>query len=402
MGTLLNRANSLPLSPRSSFDDAPLAQRECRVAIYDQQDSAASQCLVIDESYVNRFRLPHRPSAAALPSELSRCLDRRNARHTRWINIEGWSPGLADDLTNRFLENHGCLHLDDLGQQTLGGPIRRADSSYFIWLQTSIWYASQEAASWSFMKPCRLRVVVCLPTSTTAGTVITNFLGDPSFAERVSNAFTQELLDNHSMGTEALTCVWALVFSILRLTAQQLNIAWRTFDPLDGNASVIPESDNLAHHLQSANHLARIDRYISGLDEIVAFFDAVRHFQNKQRPSNCNEQEQNLASITARSELESTLAKDRIGHARQMCRTYIQQYESQTSLVSLYPDHHPSRCSRILPPDSVPLHNQNYPAAGQRPPARRPPRHNRNYPCRHDIHLDAVCHDHGILRHECR
>lgn len=325
--TLLDTGDSRPSTARSSFEWNSLAQQACRVTIFDQDD-AADVSFDSWSAYSTKFSVPHGSACSTLPESLKVKLEERHPLRTRWINVEGWSPGLIDDLTDRFLDKPGCLSLQDLEAHAIGGPIHCKNGGTFIWVQTSIWYPRAEAQPWSSMRKCGLRLVVCLPTTDTAATIITNFLAPERFAEKVSNAFTQQLLEDHATGYTALKCAWTISFSILRLAVQQLDVAWKTFDPIERNRNSIPCTDDLPYLLECVNDLARVDRYIYGLLEISGFVDAIRNFEKAQQSSStCT------STVSVQSELESTLTQDRIVHAQQMCKTFVQQYENQISLV---------------------------------------------------------------------
>ena len=249
--TLLDNPGRTSGSTRSSFDSSQFAQSECGVTIFDQPGEDDETTAL--ESYSAKYKINPSQERRGLPLALKSRLDTRDSRRTSWINVEGWSPGLIDDLTDRFLENHGCLGIEDLDSQTLGGPISRKDGSFFIWVQAPIWYATHPDARWSDMRQCRLRLVICLPTASTAGTIITNFLAQPKTAEKVSAAFSRDLLDSHAMGSAALGCAWALAFSILQLMTQQLSVAWKTFDPIDRNRTSTPSTAELKVLLRCVN-----------------------------------------------------------------------------------------------------------------------------------------------------
>ena len=48
----------------------------------------------------------------------------------------------------------------------------------------------------------------------------------------------RRVLGNHSLGRQALGCVWILSFAILRTTAEQVDFAFDAFDPIDSSSSV--------------------------------------------------------------------------------------------------------------------------------------------------------------------
>ncbi|KAK5095049.1 hypothetical protein LTR70_007179 [Exophiala xenobiotica] len=330
---------SLPQDRRSSFTSiresieyAAPVEKGCSVAIFDEAGEEESD----HEISTTSFTLPC-GRLRELPVELRSRLSRRNDQQTRWINYTGWSSSLVDSLSERFLDNHGCLDSHHGSNHSTGGPIKCRDGSHFVWIQNSVWFAPQMSQTWSSVQQCGFRMVIKLPTPRTAGTVITTFTGNQKVVEQVSRALTVKLLDDHSMGKEAMSCVWVLAGSIMRCIITQLARSFHTFDPLD-RVRTIPEMDQLPFMLHQANELARIDRYTSGLSEVLGFFDAVRDFQQSQKPSgSCSNGPQKCYSrISERSNLESNLAKQKITHVQQLCRTYIKQYESHTQMMLSY------------------------------------------------------------------
>lgn len=65
------------------------------------------------------------------------------------------------------------------------------------------------------------------------GTLITNFVGPLNLAEEISTICTANILENHPLGRQALSCVWILAFATLRTIAEQLDFAFEIFDPTD-------------------------------------------------------------------------------------------------------------------------------------------------------------------------
>ena len=112
------------------------------------------------------------------------------------------------------------------------------------------------------------------------------------------------MLEAHSLGHQTLGCVWLLAFAILRVTAEQLNFAFDIFDPIESSSRVsyslvypllaladlaqnpnVPRLHELPYILEKSNRLARIDRYLSGLEEFLSFFISVRqHLPVQQMP----------------------------------------------------------------------------------------------------------------------
>lgn len=319
-------------SIRSSLEYTIPDQKSCNVTIIDETGPEDEIC-----DSVARYML-FTKTLTELPNPLKVHLSTRNEQRTRWINFTGCPDILIDDLAQRYLDEHGCLDSCNMGSHNLGGPIKRKDDSHFIWMQNSIWYVgSKSQHTWSSVRQCGFRMVICLPTAKRAGTVITNFTGRQDTIDQISAALTTDMLDQHSMGREAMSCVWVLACSIMRAITAQLDLAFHNFDPLD-RTHTIPDIVQLPSILQQANELARIDRYTSSLNEVLEFFETVRSFQQNQSlpqndphlPGKC------YSRISERSNLESELAKRKIRHAQQLVRTYIKQYESHVQMMLSY------------------------------------------------------------------
>lgn len=330
--SLLTDAPSPSASVRSSFEYARPDRNLCTIEIFEEPKPGDDVHSCSTKHTLSTKKLPE------LPSALLERLATRDHHKTRWINVTGYSSTLVDDLAQRYLDEHGCLDAAGIGQHTLGGPIKRRDGSHFIWVQSSVWYIGQECRkTWSSVQQCGFRMVICLPTRQKAGTLITNFTGRQEIVDKVSTALTTQLLDQHSMGGEAMGCVWILASSIMRAITAQLDLAFYNFDPLDRICG-IPEIAKLPSMLQQANELARIDRYTSSLNEILEFFRTVRDFQNSQAvvqqdsstPAQCH------SRISERSNMESKFAQHKVRHAQQLCRTYIKQYESHVQMMLSY------------------------------------------------------------------
>lgn len=332
LDSLLPDQRSSFTSIRSSFDCTVPDRKSCEVTVIDELGPEVEGC----ESVARYILLTN--CLTELPSTLEGLLSKRDGQRTRWINFTGQSSLLIDDLAQRYLDEHGCLDSQHVGKQSLGGPIKREDGGHFIWMQNSVWYIGQQSQqSWSSVQQCGFRMVICLPTAKKAGTLITNFVGRQETIDRVSAALTTDMLNQHSMGQEAMSCVWVLACSIMRTITAQLDLAFHNFDPLD-RTHTIPDIVQLPSMLQQANELARIDRYTSSLNEILEFFETVRTFQQSQSsPRHDHDNPERCYSrISERSNLESELAKQKIRHAQQICRTYIKQYESHVQMMLSY------------------------------------------------------------------
>ncbi|KAF2152651.1 hypothetical protein K461DRAFT_150577 [Myriangium duriaei CBS 260.36] len=338
-------SNILPLqvfsqSQRNSFDSLSsstnpinIATQDCMVWIRDgppiDRNASSRDC-----DNVSRFVI-HKGSKS-LPEQLKVCLASRDVQKTRWINHIGWSAPLADELGKRYLEDHNCVH--HFGGESLGGPMRCRSGQYFIWIQTTAIAAPSHEQSWSNMGRCNLSMIVCLPTANMAGTVITGFVGSPTVAQACSHAITAQILQRHATDQDAIKCVWILAYSILRGLSSQLGLAFQALDPLIQAQTHLPHVDQLPTILSLVNDLARIDRYTSSLYEINGFLNATRSFQHDQacigrgniKPANSE------SAIFARSVLEAKLAEQQIQHARQLCQTFIKQYESLAQMMLSY------------------------------------------------------------------
>ena len=273
-------------SPRWSFDEDYYAGRECTVAIRDHvPDNTGSRATPSSNTSYSKHHLhgAYRPGpvrnpiarSAPLPEELMHRLrvwslvlcsvmqltkyETRDVKTTRWINVVGWSASLMTELSKLHLGGHECLtQVGDSSQQVLGGPLRVEDEKEFIWLQTYVGFFGQQApTSWSALQQTELRMVICLPTSTSAGasvnligttrstdtsvgTLITNFVGRASLADQLSNICASQILENHPLGQQALLCVWILAFAILRTVAEQLDFALLFLDPIAEDVCILP------------------------------------------------------------------------------------------------------------------------------------------------------------------
>lgn len=339
-------------SARSSFDLDYWRRHQCDVSIRDEGsvDGGISGDSNTD-TILSRYTILGSPNMG-LPPGLKSELENRVCSRTRWINVVGWSEALMDDLARRYLNDHGCLDLHNLSKQMLGGPVKRSDLGEFVWIQTTIWFLGGRNPMWSSVQQSGFRMIVCMPTRSNAGTLITNFVGKAGLAEEISRICTENVMENHAMGSQALGCVWILAFSILRSIAEQMDFAFQTFDPTTVSPAAMPRMDDLPFLLEKANHLARIDRYISGLEEFSSFFISVRSFQHNRDPDLCRAtpdldptQAYRSRDTRERASFESSLAQQKIVRAQKLCSTFLRQYESLVQMVSL-------RDSELIPPTS--------------------------------------------------
>ncbi|KAL8691226.1 MAG: hypothetical protein Q9218_003502 [Villophora microphyllina] len=295
-------------------------------------------------------------SPRATPAELKERLNARDPRRTRWINVVGLSRPLLAMISQQHLGNHRCLDIDTVSKQILGGPVDLGRQGKFIWLQTEVWFVGKRVPLWSSMRRATLRIVVCLPTATHAGTLITNFVGRARLAQELNDICVRRILQDHSLGCQALGCVWILAFSLLRTIAEQLDFAFEIFDPIDSSSKLpsIPRLDDLPVILEKSNRLARIDRYLSTLEEFASFFLSV---QQLLPPGVTPESQQAFQSRQNREcgSLEASRAREKIQHEQRLCQTYLKQFDTLVQL-SLASDKFFSRGSRD-PSDRVPVPN---------------------------------------------
>ena len=227
---------SASTSLRSSSDNDYLHDQECAICIYDDAPETLDARL---RSSDERFEAFAWQSARPSIAELKERLTTRDPMKTRWINVVGWSRPLLDVISEQHLGDHQCLAVEPISKQMLGGPVDLGSQGRFIWLHTEVWFVGKRAPLWSSIRHTRLRVVVCLPTATHAGTLITNFLGCARLPQELSSLCLQRILRDHSLGRQTLGCVWILAFSLLRFVAEQLDFAFEIFDPIDSSPKVI-------------------------------------------------------------------------------------------------------------------------------------------------------------------
>lgn len=235
-GGLNNLPGSSSASSRSSLDSAYFLDGECAIDIHDDTPAvfnASSSMFNDEQAEASSWQSP-RPT----PTELQERLNARDLMRTRWINVVGLSRPLLAIISEQHLGNHRCLDTDTVSKQILGGPVDLGSRGKFIWLQTEVWFVGKRAPLWSSMRRATLRIVVCLPTSTHAGTLITNFVGRTHLSQELNGICVKRILQDHSLGHRALGCVWILAFSLLRTIAEQLDFAFEIFDPIDSSPNV--------------------------------------------------------------------------------------------------------------------------------------------------------------------
>ncbi|KAL8980946.1 MAG: hypothetical protein Q9205_004118 [Flavoplaca limonia] len=121
--------------------------------------------------------------------------------------------------------------------------------------------------------------------------------------------------------------------------AEQLDFAFEIFDPIESSPEhvYIPKLDDLPLILEKSNRLARVDRYLSSLEEIVAFFTSVRQELSLEstRPWNAPAVPCLTRDVILSANLEVSRAQRKIEHERRLCKTYLRQFDTLVQLVSL-------------------------------------------------------------------
>lgn len=87
--------------------------------------------------------------------------------------------------------------------------------------------------------------------------------------------------------------------------------------------------------LEKANTLARIDRYLSRLEEFALFFISVQALPLiEQTPINeARSPTFRSQRITASAEFEASRARNKISHEQRLCQTYMKQFDTLVQMV---------------------------------------------------------------------
>ena len=212
------------------------------------------------------------------------------------------------------------------------------------------------------------------------GTLITNFVGPLRLAQEISSIYVSRLLDSHALGPQTLGCVWILAFAMLRATAEQLDFAFDVFDPIYSSQQVsgftpcpiigifvnglqlcnIPKLDDLPFILDKSNDLARIDRYLAGLEEFQSFFLSVQQMLASEPILDTGDNCPAFRSARTRksARFEASRAREKIQQEQRLCQTYIRQYNALVQLVSRIPC--PTKNPKLCLPGHFLWHNPNY------------------------------------------
>ncbi|KAL9103039.1 MAG: hypothetical protein Q9163_001869 [Psora crenata] len=272
------------------------------------------------------------------------------------VEVGAYAIGKYKDITKRYLGGHLCLEIGHESRRLLGGPVRTGDdnecrirlnssmgtawlSDTVAWLQTSVWFLGEREPAWSSLRQTEFRMIICLPKSHHAGTLITNFVGPFRLAQELSKSVIRRITRNHCLGRQIFGCVWILAFAILRTLTEELEFAFDMLDPIDDSRtqSLLPQLADLPVILEKSNNLARIDRYLSTLDEFVSFFIAVRQSRRIDAIQGQSDGlSRDLPSPQSSNEyatFEAFRAREKLRYEQNLCRTYMKQYDALIQVV---------------------------------------------------------------------
>lgn len=98
----------------------------------------------------------------------------------------------------------------------------------------------------------------------------------------------------------------------------------------------MPGLDGLPFILEKSNRLARIDRYLSSLEELQSFFASVRQFLPAEFDREMTVEVPAFRSAEANklATFEALRAREKIQQEQRLCQTYMRQYDTLVQLVS--------------------------------------------------------------------
>ncbi|KAL9617024.1 MAG: hypothetical protein Q9160_008141, partial [Pyrenula sp. 1 TL-2023] len=174
-------------------------------------------------------------------------------------------------------------------------------------------------------------------------TIITQFAAPFAIANEVSGLITYSLLDGHALGRQSLSCVWILTFAIIRLLSEQLDPAFASLDPADilQNLDFAPSVNRLPTIQSKSNELARLNRYISSLEEIMDFVQMVKEMHFEEAKARHQTEEPFKTSvlhfshpiIQVRANFEERRARSKLHHQSRLCQTFIQPFDNLVQLL---------------------------------------------------------------------
>src|SRR5947207_15152349 len=102
----------------------------------------------------------------------------------------------------------------------------------------------------------------------------------------------------------------------------------------------IPHPNDLSVILQNFDYLARIDRYLSSLEEQASFFFAIFEMLETETAVTRSslsrfKLEQEKQRVGARAKMVAWRTRDKILRQKGLCQTYIKQFETLIQMVSL-------------------------------------------------------------------
>ena len=101
----------------------------------------------------------------------------------------------------------------------------------------------------------------------------------------------------------------------------------------------VPKIDDLPFILEKSNRLARIDRYLAGLEEFHSFFLSVQQLLAQFPDPSASDDDPLFRSTRNKksAHFEASRAREKIQQEQRLCKTYMRQYDAQVQLVSQNP-----------------------------------------------------------------
>ena len=98
----------------------------------------------------------------------------------------------------------------------------------------------------------------------------------------------------------------------------------------------VPKLDDLPFILEKSNRLARIDRYLAGLEEFQSFFLSVQQLLAPEPGLNTRKDDPTFRSAETKksAQFEASRAREKIQQEQRLCQTYMRQYDALVQLVS--------------------------------------------------------------------
>ena len=138
----------------------------------------------------------------------------------------------------------------------------------------------------------------------------------------------------------------------------------------------VPKLDDLPFLLEKSNRLARIDRYLAGLEEFQSFLFSVRQLLAPASGTALGDEDPAVGSAgTERAaQFEASRAREKIQQEQRLCQTYMRQYGALVQLVSsriLYHRKEKKKPTKSLYPGHLIQRHSNHRAFRSRPRGRR-------------------------------